>query len=241
MLTCPRCRRTPPVQADPIPVIDTTVPVRAKRRTDLLPVVITLFCLCGLLFIGLWYVTGRAPLADAVKQTADHMAVATWLRENTNSGTWEEVRWYPTVELTAMRDRNLRNRKQLIADTKKELQLAQAEMVQGATPLDRQHAKDKFTNIQNDLRKYSDALLKYESKPVRRICGIKYRIVSPFGGKVLVEQLFDVTGPEASPIKFSPDDYSPVDADYLHQHGWEYLKKPDYDPEAALLEKLRGQ
>lgn len=216
------------------------MPVRAKRRADLLPVVVTLFCLCGLLFIGLWYVTGRAPLGAVVQQTADHMSVATWLRENTNSGTWEEVRWYPTVELTALKERNIRGWRDTIADKRKELQAARAELAQAATQLEAFHGKEKCKLIQTELTQYVDALAKYEKQPARRLCGMKYRTVAPIIGKVLIEELFDVTGQDAVPIKATPDDPSTFDRDDLHQHGWEYLKNPNYDPEAARLKKLRG-
>jgi hypothetical protein len=93
MLICPRCRRTPPVQADPIPVIDTTVPV--KRRADRTPAIITGLSIVLLLLLAVLF--SKFPTFSVF--SADHAAVNAWLRHNTPSGTWTEIEWHPAVDV----------------------------------------------------------------------------------------------------------------------------------------------
>lgn len=144
---------------------------------------------------------GREAMLDADKQ-----AVGQWLRENLPDGKWEEIQWWPPVDLQATYDRKVSKLQEAIAENQKK----------GL-----------------DVAGYKGQLAELRQRGVRRICGIKYRAKSAYGSLEVDQQLFDVGHGTLRRVVFDPrlQTVESFDHDGLQVLGWKYLTIQDYDPE----------
>ena len=155
--------------------------------------------------------------------------VAKWLRENLNDGTWEEVKWWPTVESQALYDANARR---IITQI--------------------ESAKIRFEDRRNDefdwQRRHENTLAtwklhweSFEKIGLRKFCGMKYRTRSPMGGKVIQSQIFEIIDGVAVPIENNEiveyPAYPQQSVRWPKYDGWLFLNDPDYDPSPEIPAK----
>lgn len=134
----------------------------------------------------------------------DKSAVEKWLRENLDSGKWEEIEWRPCPDMKAICEKRISNWMEESKRAKHALE---------TTPdnVDTQQVRNQLLESISNIEINIDSA-RYWSQS--RICGIKIRTDNQFGAKVVVEKIFDIYDGSLVPI-------SQVDRQYI---GWQYLR-----------------
>lgn len=101
--TCPGCQKT---YAVPDATGLTLCPAcRARSLPSRFLLKATVAALVGIILVAgwLWWRSSRpnliAPIAAVILGDPDKKLAESWLKENLNEGEWEEVRWWPAVEM----------------------------------------------------------------------------------------------------------------------------------------------
>ena len=114
-------------------------------------------------------VTRRENPAEQDQETRE--AVRRWLKENTDSGKWEEVRWWTVFDV----------RKYEIAAAKKDVDL---DPEKGVEPRAAAEWKRRAAKYLEDVKK----------RPPQFAIRVKYRTATPAGGKTLADKVFFLEG-----------------------------------------------
>jgi len=177
------------------------------------------------------------------RKDPDKVKVEKWLRENLDSGKWEEVQWWPAVDLKSVydekcsylsremqaKDIEITRLSDEIADFKKRGVVDTWGKPTGfpapsRTPDEQalwgmSHEKSRLADIRSDFSKELELV---KSRGIRRLCGMKYRTSNKMGARVIQEELFEVSG-DALRIPFDPRGNS-HEPDGLNFYGWHYLR-----------------
>lgn len=172
LFLCPDCRVEPAVKDDPTPV---------KKKTSGLSASDYGFIAVGsavLILFAIW--VGRNVMAVVPTKDPEKLLVETWLRENLETGKWEEVRWYPAATPRNLFDINLQH---IIEAMEK----AKIDYENGRRPTDDQLA-------------FQQHYYKYLKSPVRTFAAIKYRTATiNQQSTILYSQVFETTSGVAKP------------------------------------------
>ena len=138
--------------------------------------------------------------------------VAAWLKENLDSGTWEEIQWFPAVELKDLHEKNRNSLVHFIDDGEKQPRLIGTGLLnwKRRERLDRRSGpatnnrpltarEDALWNLKNDENKLEydlnqdrTSLVQLEERGVRKFCGMKFRTANALGAKTVRQMVFDV-------------------------------------------------
>ena len=212
LVLCPKCTKT-------------NVSPSALKRRRVSPAVITAFVILlltpvsgALLYFSMTTIK-PAEIAKAVlEQNASKSAVRKWLKENLDDGSWEEVKWWPVVKSHTLYEANARKIISQIEESKKVFESGSDQPLQS-------------------LAEWKQHYEMFEKNGIREFSGLKYRTRSPLGGKVLREQIFEITNGDAKPLEDNkivefpafPNQRNPVKYD-----GWLFMNNPEYDPDPVI-------
>jgi hypothetical protein len=138
--------------------------------------------------------------------------VRKWLKDNLDDGSWEEVKWWPTIPTQTLYNANA-------------LRLLE-------------HIEEQKSRFERGLPTKHDALAHckaqldaFQVAGVRHFCAIKFRTKSPFGGMVLQTRTFEIREREAIPLKADRIVEQDIrDAEVITHDVWDFLNNSEYDP-----------
>lgn len=121
----------------------------------------------GLAYFGGLLDRVRGVAAVVEPDHAEREAVRAWLRENTDSGKWEEVRWWRAKKMTGPIEREIRHHEETIEKWKKE---------PTSGPRDREIAKEEIAQLEGKIQKLRttepDTALRVKLRTHVRIAGL---------------------------------------------------------------------
>jgi len=183
---------------------------------------------------GIFLLSGGSA-GGGIQQDPDKAKVERWLRENLDSGKWEEVQWWPAVEFGPVKREGIAKEEQAIEQIRREIaDLSESIRKLKLLPHSEKNAYDirdqtiLIEGKEQSIDLHKESCQRYERLSRRKLCGIKIRTINGDGTKSIREEMFDVGSEFARRIPFDPEmkDYRNNDPDNLQAFGWEYLKDP---------------
>ncbi len=138
--------------------------------------------------IGAFLLVGRAPKATDVPAIAARkpaeadpalLLVREYLRNSLDSGEWEEVRWWPVVEMTAEKNEKIKDLEQEILECEKRLRSPNL-------------PENQEKELERELPQLRESLRITKRWPAARICRMKYRTANKYGAKEMRDFIFRI-------------------------------------------------
>jgi len=132
----------------------------------------------------------RAVSAVLPSEDTDLAAVRTWLKENLNVPEWEELRWWPARDMIELKELELKEVREAIAQAVQNLERSK---VRSYSRADGGNTKERLVAIYSQQIERGNATLRLKSqqRPLR-LCRLKYRTKNAIGATVLCDCLFEI-------------------------------------------------
>ena len=147
-------------------------------------------------------------LIATIQNDPDKTKVEKWLKENLDSGKWEEVKWTPCPDVKAICQKHIDGSTASIEQNR--LQMANI-------PIGTDANRVKF-DCQENI-KFSESIIAFfQGLSKKRYCAMKLRSSNSFGATVVSENLFEINGTSVKLITVQTD---PV----VYEYAWGFLGK----------------
>lgn len=247
---CPTCQKSPPVKTDFVP----PGPQQSRRRQSdvlllcggLLVLLLVGIALTALVKSGGVLAIKDLPVPAIVKNQIapdpNKAKVEKWLRENLDSGKWEEVNWYPVMELKNLYTERLKECDAEHESIRNEIKTLKKEIEDLRNTVADEGSQFKSTIALNNgiisrqtrLKELEQRILRnvcreeVEKRGIRKICAIRYRTENKVGAKILRKSIFELKSDGTMDNKTDRESGWHYDPDGLNNVAWEYL-----DPSVA--------